>query len=292
MSVLRGLFRKQRGSLDDVTIRQVNGQSVVSAKAVSVKQPRTMAQMLRRVQWRNIQNLWSAFGDTLHPSFQSRPRTWSDYNAFMSANLTRAGVYLTAAEAIQGAAVVAGYQITRGSLISVANEIANGVGKSDISLGTLAIDEETTVADFSTAVVSNNSDYAYGDQISCFILEQQVDSVTGIPHVRVRAYELTLDGNATDTLLADEVSTEAFSVVDNKIGTGAAINGGFAYVHSRKANGKTIVSTQEIVVANSILATYQSDTKRNAAIASYGGKTSNDFLTPDLDDVEAPTPNP
>lgn len=291
MSVLRGLFRKQRGSLDDVTIRQVNGQSVMSAKAVSVKQPRTMAQMLRRVQWRNIQNLWSAFGDTLHPSFQSRPRTWSDYNAFMSANLSRAGVYLTADMAIQGAAVVAGYQITRGSLISVANEIANGVGKSDISLGTLAIDEETTVADFSTAVVNNNSDYAYGDQISCFILEQQVDSVTGVPHVRVRAYELTLDGNAED-LLADVVSAEAFSVVDNKLGTGAAINGGFAYVHSRKANGKTIVSTQEIVVANSILANYQSDTMRDAAIASYGGKTSNDFLTPNLDDVVAATPNP
>lgn len=292
MSILKGLFRKQRGSLDDVTIRQVNGQSVMSAKAVSVKQPRTLAQMLRRVQWRNIQNLWTAFGNTLHPSFQSRPRTWSDYNAFMSANLTRTGVYLTADMALQGAAVVAPYQITRGSLISVANEISNGVGKSDISMGTLALDEETTVADFSNAVVQNNANFAYGDQISCFILEQLVDSVTGVPHVIVRAYELTLDGNNTDELLGDVVSPEAFSIVDNKLGTGAAINGGFCFVHSRKANGKTIVSTQEIVVANSILSTYQSNTMLAAAIASYGGKTSTNFLTPNIDDIEAPTPNP
>ena len=94
-------------------------------------------------------------------------------------------------------------------------------------------------------------------------------------------------GDNTDELLADVVSAEAFSVVDNKVGTGAAINGGVAYVHSRKLASKVAVSTQDVVVANSILAQYQSDTARNTAILSYGGKTSSDFLTPNLDEIVA-----
>ena len=287
MAILKGIFRKQTGSIGDMTLRVVNGQTVTSEK-VTRNASKSFAQMCRRVIWANLVNLFRSFEGTLHPSFESRPRTWSDFNAFMSANIGRLGVYLTSEQASQGACVVAGYQITRGSLPSIDTQIANGVGKSDISVGTLVLDEETTVADFSNAIVRNNSDWQYGDQLSCFILEQRVNSVTGIPYVKVWAYEITLDGNNTDELLADVVSPEAFSVVDNKVGTGAAVNGGVAYVHSRKMANKVAVSTQDIVVANSILAQYQSDTSRTAAIISYGGKTSSDFLTPNLDDIVAP----
>ena len=286
MAILKGIFRKQTGSIGDMTLRVVNGQTVTSEK-VTRNTSKTFAQMVRRVQWANLVNLFRAFEGTLHPSFESRPRSWSDFNAFISANMGRQGVYLTSELASQGAAVVAGYQITRGSLPSIDTEIASGVGKSDISVGTLVLDEETTVADFSNAIVENNSDWEYGDQLSCFILEQRVNSVTGIPYVKVYAYEITLDGDNTDELLADVVSAEAFSVVDNKVGTGAAINGGVAYVHSRKLASKVAVSTQDVVVANSILAQYQSDTARNTAILSYGGKTSYDFLTPNLDEIVA-----
>ena len=278
-----------KGSAGEWTYSRNGGKTIAKQKVEKKETPsRTLAQMVTRVVWRNIQNLWSAFSGSLRRSFEARPQNWSDANAFMSANLGGQGVYLTREQALQGACVVAGYQITRGTLPSIDTQIANGVGKSDISVGTLVLDEETTVADFSNAIVQNNSDWEYGDQLSCFILEQRVNSVTGIPYVKVWAYEITLDGNNTDELLADVVSPEAFSVVDNKIGTGAAVNGGVAYVHSRKTANKIAVSTQNIVVANSILAQYQSDTARTAAIISYGGETSDVFLTPNLDDIVAP----
>ena len=278
-----------KGSVGDWTYSRKGGKTIAKQKVEEKETPsRTLAQMMTRVLWRNIQNLWTAFTGRLRRSFEARPQNWTDANAFMSANFGRQGVYLTREQASQGACVVAGYQITRGTLPSIDTEIANGVGKSDISVGSLALDEETTVADFSNAIVQNNSDWEYGDQLSCFILEQRVNSVTGIPYVAVHAYEITLDGNNTDELLADVVSAEAFSVVDNKVGTGAAINGGVAYVHSRKQANRIAVSTQNIVVANSILAQYQSDTARTAAIISYGGETSDVFLTPNIDDIVAP----
>jgi hypothetical protein len=53
----------------------------------------------------------------------------------------------------------------------------------------------------------------------------------------------------------------------------------FAWVHSRKSNGKTLVSSQLLINANSILSQYQGDLAFNLAKSSYGeGRSA--FLTP------------
>ena len=41
---------------------------------------------------------------------------------------------------------------------------------TDISLGSLGIDAQTTVADFSRAVMGSNPDWLKGDQLTCFRL--------------------------------------------------------------------------------------------------------------------------
>ena len=288
MSKLKGLFRKQRGSIGDVTFRQLKGQTVVSEKS-EPSQPRTLAQMVRRTAWRNIQNFYQSFNGNLHPSFESRPQTWSDYNAFISANIGRNNVYLTQDFARQGGCVAAAYQITRGSLPSIGmGTPGGGVITSDLKLGSLAITEETTLAAFSAAIISNNEGWAYGDQLSAFVSIQNTNTLTGVPYVITECFEVTLL-NDPDTLLVDIVGQPtAFGVVDAKLALNAVINGGACYVHSRKGNGRTLVSTQFMHVTNSLLSTYTSQAARDAAVISYNGKTSNQFLTPNLDETEVP----
>ena len=283
MAILKGIFRKQTGSIGDMTLRVVNGQTVTSEK-VTRNTSKTFAQMVRRVQWANVVNLFRAFEGTLHPSFESRPRSWSDFNAFMSANIGQFGVYLTASEASQGGCLVAPYQITRGSLPSVGMGTTEaGVITSDIKVGALDITDETTLAAFSAAVRANNSGWEYGDQLSAFVALQKVNTITQVPYVEVHAYEITL-AEDDETLVLDLIDNDptCFTVVDQKLCLNAPINGGACYVHSRKDGQKTRVSTQRFTATNDLLDAYTTEAKRAEAIISYGGKTSGEFLTPNL----------
>lgn len=283
MAILKGIFRKQTGSIGDMTLRVVNGQTVTSEK-VTRNTSKTFAQMVRRVQWANVVNLFRAFEGTLHPSFESRPRSWSDFNAFMSANIGQFGVYLTASEASQGGCLVAPYQITRGSLPSVGMGTTEaGVITSDIKVGALDITDETTLAAFSAAVRANNSGWEYGDQLSAYVALQKVNTITQVPYVEVHAYEITL-AEDDETLVLDLIDNDptCFAVVDQKLCLNAPINGGACYVHSRKDGQKTRVSTQRFTATNDLLDAYTTEAKRTEAIISYGGKTSGEFLTPNL----------
>jgi hypothetical protein len=161
-----------------------------------------------------------------------------------------------------------------------------GVITSDINLGSLVINDETTLAAFSAAVKANNSGWAYGDQLSAYVAIQKVNTVTQIPYVEVKVFEITLDGDS-DTLVVDLIGNDpmAFSVTDQKLCLNATINGGACYVHSRKSGGRTLVSSQRFTVTNNLLDAYTTDAKRDAAVVSYGGKVTQPFLTPNIDDV-------
>lgn len=292
MSKLTGLFRKMRGSVGDVTFRQVAGTTVVSEKSTSPAQPRTYAQMRQRVMWRNLQNIYRALQPYNHPSFEDARGFRRDAQMFMSANLGVIPIYLTRSEAVQGAAVIAPYQITRGSLPAIdvnASGVSGEVG-TDISLGNLTIGEETTVAQFSAAVVNNNENFHYGDQISAIVVRQMTNSSTNVPYVAVQAFEVTLSASDTTTLLSDidpDGLVFAKQGSSDKLGMNQTVNGGVVYIHSRKSASKTLVSTQRFVVANTIMSRYQSDAKLDEAILSYGGKLDNQFLTPDVAPVTA-----
>ena len=287
MAIFSGIFSKQSGSIGSMTLRRVNGVTITSEK-VTRNTSKTFAQLRRWVQMANITGMWRAFEGNLRLSFEGRRQLMSDMNRFVQANLGRIPVYLTSQEATQGGAVVAPYQITRGSLPSV-EVVANGpngeVG-TDISLGSLTIGESTTLKQFSDAVVNNNANYQNGDQISCFVAKQSTNSVTGVPYVEIDAYEVTLDQTDNETLLSEfDPDGVVFTTMasSDKLGMSQTVNGGVAYVHSRKTPSGTKVSTQELLVNNTLLPNYQSDAKMLEAVKSYGGTTTDAFLTPNVD---------
>lgn len=287
MAIVESLaIGKARGSMGNLTYRTRGGLTISSQKvSKGLKRSGTLAQMMLRVQWANIVAIWQSFTGNDRPSFENSDARVSDFNMFMSRNNGAAPVFLTKSEAGQGAAIVAPYQVSEGTLpaIDVSDSGVSGEIGTDISLGNLSIGEETTVAQFSTAIVNNNEDFAYGDQITAFVLRQEVNSSTNVPYVRLFAFKVVLDGDDTNTLLSD-IDPEGFVFAkqgsSDKLGMNQTVNGGAVYIHSRKVNGKTKVSTQRLVVANTVLSRYQTPTKMAEAIVSYGGQTSAQYLTP------------
>lgn len=291
MAILNGINTKLRGSIGQYTFQRLNGQTVAKEKVEKKAIPvRTLTQMMRRVRWANLVNMYRAFEGTLHPSFESKDPRVSDYNMFMQANIGSSNVALSKNEAVQGACVVAAYQITRGQLPGIMVGIdSSHMATTDIAVGALSIGASTTLKAFSDAIIQNNPTWRNGDQISLYIATQTVDGVSGMPRVEMKAIEVTLDTADEDTLLEDITGQNVYDVQDGMLKYKAALIGGIACVHSRKVNGKTIVSTQRFVVDNPTLAQYTTSAAFDTAIESYGGVNKEQFLTPNVDNVYAPT---
>ena len=283
MAILNGIASKLKGSAGSLTFRRSAGRTIVSEKVTEVKISRTEPQQRHRTKWANVVQMYKGIRPLLNYGFESRPKNLSDYNMFVKVNMQQTPVYLTKQQVAGGACVAAPYQITQGSLPSI---VISGTGSSaatDIYLGSLSLGASTTVAEFSQAVVSNNEDYRYGDQISYFLVKQKVNADTGIPYCQFSAAKVILDA-ADTTILWDAVPRNGFYAQDAMLGHyGSDGDCVFAWVHSRKsANGKTLVSSQTLIDANSILANYQGDMAYNLAASSYGqGVTA--FLSPDGD---------
>ena len=272
------------GSTGDFTFKQLNGQTVVSEKVTQVRNPRTSAQMQTRTRFTNIVSMYRGIRPLINYGFESKSKGCTDYNMFVRVNMQQTPVYLTKQQVAGGACVAAPYQITQGSLPAIVTTGTGQSGVTDIRLAGASITSSTTVAEFSRSVVANNVDYKYGDQISFFIVKQQVNAETGIPYCQFSAAKVVLD-SANDANLTDAVGgSHGFASVDGKLGHSG--NDGdcvYCWVHSRKSsNGKTLVSSQTLIDANSILSDYQGDAAYTLASSSYGQSISA-FLSPDGD---------
>lgn len=281
MAILNGLIRKMSGSTGDFTFKQLNGQTVVSEKVTQMRNPRTSAQMQTRTKFTNIVSMYRGIRPLINYGFETKAKGCSDYNMFVRVNMQKTPVYLTKQQVAGGACVAAPYQITQGSLPAI---VISGTGNgsvTDIHLGVTSITNATTVAQFAKAVVDNNPDYRYGDQISFFKVEQKVNAETNIPYCQFSAWKVVLDASDTETKLWDIVAREGFSTSDGCLAhSNANFDGVFGWVHSRKSNGKTLVSSQSLINASTILADYQGDLAYNLASSSYG-QSSSAFLVPD-----------
>ena len=290
MAILTGMQSKLRGSAGSITFRRNGGQTIMSEKITEVRVSRTELQSRQRTKWANVIAMYKGIRPLLNYGFEARPRNLSDYNMFVKLNMQRTPIYLTKQAVAGGACIATSYQITQGSLPAI---VVTGTGQSgvtDIRLGSLSITSSTTVAQFSKAVVDNNADYQYGDQISFFMVKQLVNAATEIPYCQFSASKVMLDA-ADDTPLLNVVSANGFASVDGKLGhSGNDGDCAYTWVHSRKSGGHTLVSTQELLSANSKESDYQGDAAYTLARSSYG-QTTGSFLTPDSGSGTDATPS-
>lgn len=281
MGKLSGIISKIAGSAGNITFRRLNGETVVSEKVTQVRNPRSEAQMRTRTKFTNIVSMYRGIRPLLNYGFESRPKNLSDYNMFVKLNMQRTPIYLTKQAVAGGACVATAYQISQGSLPAI---VVTGTGQSgvtDIRLGSLDITSNTTVAQFSTKVVENNADYRYGDQISFFLVKQMVNAETGIPYCQFSAAKVILDAANEDKLADVTGSSHGFASVDGKLGhSGNDGDCAYAWVHTRKSDGKTLVSSQSLLAANTKEAEYKGDAAYNLSKSSYGSSVES-FLVPD-----------
>ena len=264
-----------------------DGRNVIRKRTWNRRNPKTPLQMRRRVQWPNLVQSWKAVLPYMQPSFENKPAGQTDFNAFMQANLDQNCVFLTSQDNRLGVCVAAPYIITRGSLPEVViSTVSGGKVASDIALGDLTITADTTVSAFATAVVNNNTRFAYGDQISFILMTQTVVGENHVPKVNVTFEKVVLDRSNLSKLLTVTGSDKGFSVSNGYLGTKASLNGACAYIHSRLQDGKTLVSPAQFTVNNNMLETYSSREAQLAAIKSYKGAAAKP-LTPLTDEYLA-----
>ncbi|MBO4588809.1 MAG: hypothetical protein J5711_07950 [Bacteroidales bacterium] len=274
MAKLFGINTKISGKVGQYLYRQTRRGTIVSELPVKPNIPRRSSkQMNRRTQWANLAAIYKQFDAMLRKGYENLPPQMSVFNAFIQANIDVVKVYITKSIRLNGGAILAPYQITRGSLPSI--EMAKNSSNilvSSVALGDLSIDANTTVAQFSQAVIENNDSFEEGDQLTFFHGKQSVDTVTRTPRARIKGFKVVLS-TADDSKLWDVVDMIGFSVADNHLATSLEItNGAAAWVHSREtAEGSLKVSTQLFYVENSALATYQGRNAFNIAVKSYGG---------------------
>ena len=145
-------------------------------------------QQRQRTRWTNIIRMYKGLVPLLRNAFENKLATQSDYNMFVKVNNQGVRVYLNKQEADGGACIAAPYQLTQGSLPSIVTSGEGAGTKTDIKLGALTISASTTVGEFAKAVVDNNADYNYGDQLSFYLVRQLIT-----PHSSLLTSHLLLE---------------------------------------------------------------------------------------------------
>lgn len=283
-----------RGSVGAVTYRRVDGVTLASQK-VPMKSTarRTRAVMLQRMKWANLVALWKSLNVRgWHPSFPHETFGVTDFQAFMSANLKTAGIYIDKGSQRAGVTIAAPTKITEGTLVPIDIEFNNDVPETDIAVGTLNLGGSTTLKAFSDAVIANNSDWRNGDKLT-FIVMRNVTADPNAPTVKVDMLQVQLDtsADAQTIILGDVIDVTLFGVVDGCIGWSGPVMGAVAAVHSRNnGDGTTDVSRQFLVCNNSTLITrYTGNVAFEKASVSYGGFAEEEYLTPIIGTEEATT---
>lgn len=251
----------------------LKGQQIIRKEAPQVANPRTTAQMDQRVKMANLVNFYRANKAWMsRGSFESKKQTWSDYNAFVSANIDGSKVALTKQQANEGQCIVAPYQVTKGTLPKL---LINGDGTSaDLVYGQGTA--PTTWGAFSTRMLAAYPGLQNGDQISFIIYNQNGDE-EGRRYVSVNPIERNLNTEDTTTLAtlfpgwsfgAEALAFTAASLGDSAVAISICV--------SRTVGGSIRVSDSYVTFVDSqTYNEFSTDAMIAGAIASYGGSTVN-----------------
>lgn len=261
-----------RGKVGSLVFARRMGQQITRAYNGNPRDAATKAQVEQRVRIANVVAMYRAIRSIVNHSFEGARGGQTSYNLFVKANLSGNNIVLTKEAAALGACVVAPYLVSRGNMPSI---IVSGLGAeatTNIAVGSLSINEETTIGQFADAVVANNPGINYKDQLTYLSVIQSTDSNTGYPVASSHVYEITLQ-QGDPSLLRKFMPEVASTVRNGRLAHGELIaNGGFCWILSRRlADGSLSVSTQRIILTSKDVASqYQGTTAITKAVSSYG----------------------
>lgn len=289
-------LKDQVGKLGGAVYYVVAGETRSRKLAASVANPRTSAQMLQRVKWANLVNFYRANASWMKYAYETKKAAQSEYNKFMSLNVSSSRIYLPKSVAAGGGCIVDSYIMTQGSLPSVEVTAAASAWYTNIYLqDPSGLGTNSTIAEVSQQILVANPALREGDQLSFIRFTQQTNASTGVPYVVVRKYEVIL--STSDLRRFFDFWPEdyiAFATPSNYACIGVSdsgLAGGFIFIVSRTTGGKTRVSTQSIIVANNsaLIDAYSSQNALQTAIDSYG-ESEEPFLTSTVAEIDENAP--
>lgn len=298
MGKINGINSELSGQVGNIVYRNTKKGTVVAQAPRKASTPRrSEKQMYLRCQLGNVAANYRLYEGKLAQAFEDKTAAQSEFNLMVQVNYGVAPIFITKQERLNGACVVGPYQFCRGTLKSIGMEITSSTGSgtgsgvlvTDISLGSLVIDAQTTVAEFSAAVMANNTGWEdTTDQLTFFYARQYTDPVSGCPRATMDSWKVVMD-ISDETPLLSRVSGVGFASVAVAGGTGYVLGmsraleyAGAAWVRSREKDGGAIkVGSQRLMVVNALLDYYQSAQAMTASTNSYGGvNTKAVYLNP------------
>ena len=242
---------------------------------------RTRAQMIRRIRWGNLVNVFKAISTWQKKAYDSKMHGQTDYNIFMQLNINHVSVAESKEMCEAGCAVVEDYQVSRGSLAPIQLEVVSGSINyaSSINLsGTIT--GTTTVGQLSADILANNPEFLPGDNIAIiFLRNYQVPRVEW-PYASSVYTEITLDASSTKLLSSVTNLSGRLNVTENDtlgiVGVQSSADSplhevGAVMIHTRKSASDLKVSSQNIVLTDqTIITAYSGADWDEQCILSYG----------------------
>lgn len=281
MAVIRNTSSARRvGRVGNTTYYVANGQQIARQSRndsnYGVDASRSRAQQMRRVRWSNLVNIYKACRTWMPKAFESKSRTQSDYNKFMSLNINTSSVCLTKDQATQGCAVMASYLVSQGSLPPIVYTGSGTQGSqivTDIAVGSLSL-TNAKINEVSNAIMENNPQFLNFDNIA-IILFKTSEPKAGMPYTSTKYLELTIDKD-NDTSFASHPLSSYVEIANNKLCVKASLFSTtdfqcIAMIHTRKVGGSLMTSTQQAFPnITDYWDEYSTLDQEERAIASYG----------------------
>ena len=292
MGLLKNIVNaKISGNVGSMNFRR-RGSSVVVAERSYANSSKgngaSYKQRLHRIRIANVSSVFRSIAAIEARAWQYKGENQSDANMFFAKNLANSPVFLTAEQAKNGAAVIAPYVVSEGTLPSLAQSFDTDTFHTGIKVPAGWIVGQNTIGALSMAIIANNEGVQNGDKFTFAKIEQTTTDINGktFPMLSVTYFELTLDANSVMSV----TSLPNYALMNFAVSDGGEIicnNGGNAAfaIHSRLLSSKLYTSTQMVSMnpEQKIYEDFTSEAQKARAMDSYGYKPDV-LLTPDMVD--------
>ena len=290
MGILKNLINaKISGNVGSMNFRRRGSKVVVAERSYANSSKGSGAsykQRLHRIRIANVSSVFRSIAAIEARAWQFKGESQSDANMFFAKNLANSPVFLTAEQAKNGAAVIAPYVVSEGTLPSLVQSFDADTFHTGIKVPAGWIVGQNTIGALSMAIIANNEGVQNGDKFTFAKIEQTTSVINGktFPMLNVTYFELTLDANSVISV----ASLPNYALMNFAVSEGNEIicnNGGNAAfaIHSRLLSSKLYTSTQMVSMnpVQEIYEDFTSEAQKARAMDSYGYKPDV-LLTPDM----------
>lgn len=292
MGILKNIVNaKISGNVGSMNFRRRGSKVVVAERSYANSSKgygASYKQRLHRIRIANVSNVFRAIAAIEARAWQFKGENQSDANMFFAKNLANSPVFLTAEQAKNGAAVIAPYVVSEGTLPSLEQSFDADTFHTGIKVPAGWIIGQNTIGALSMAIIANNEGIQNGDKFTFAKIQQTSSVINGktFPVLNVTYFELTLDANSVMSV----ASLPNYALMNFAVSEGNEIicnNGGNAAfaIHSRLLSSKLYTSTQMVSMnpVQTIFEDFTSEAQKARAMDSYGYKPDV-LLTPDMVD--------